>query len=351
MGTFFKRLKSHPGFLEATHPFIIDVMAQHPYCLASQACIQHVKAVLHRRSHRLIWQKCNVYDFSIGPRQWPTLLCRGAVCAVLVLRLMRFQGEYGVRNVIDNACSVILRRHFLVSKNAAETLFLEGHRLCREEPYSEAVRSWGMAALLQHLPSHAFASSLLLDSRVLMFESISDRIRLEKRALDFASCGAALHCPHSKGALGRCYVFGSIEKDLIKGLALARESADEGSCFGQFVLGRCYDEGLGVVRDSTEAVRMYHLSAEQGYANAQYSLGFIFSKGKGVPKDYTEAVRWYRLAAEQGLVYAQYALGYMFHYGRGVEQNYAEAVRWYQPAAAQRYEAAQYNLDSILFRV
>jgi hypothetical protein len=48
---------------------------------------------------------------------------------VLVRKLMRFQGVYRVRNVLHHACCVVSRRHFLVSKNAAETLFEEGQRL------------------------------------------------------------------------------------------------------------------------------------------------------------------------------------------------------------------------------
>jgi hypothetical protein len=71
------------------------------------------------------------------------LLCRGALCAVLVRRLMGFQGRYGVRNALHHACCVISRRHFLVSKNAAETLFEKGQRLYGEQRYREAAESWG----------------------------------------------------------------------------------------------------------------------------------------------------------------------------------------------------------------
>jgi hypothetical protein len=41
---------------------------------------------------------------------------------------------------------------------------------------------------------------------------------------------------HSKGALGRCYVYRlGVAEDEARGLALGRESAAAGSCFGQFV--------------------------------------------------------------------------------------------------------------------
>ena len=215
---------------------------------------------------------------------------------------MRFQGQYGARNALHHACCVISRRHFLVSKNAAETLFEKGQRLYGEQRYREAAESWGQAALLQHAPSHAFLSSLL-------FEGRADVAKDEQRAFEFASGGAALGCAHSKGALGRCLVNGAgVAKDVGRGLALARESAAAGSSFGQFVVGKCYDAGWGVAQDDAEAVRWYRLAAAQGYAGAQYYLGVMFRTGEGVAQDDAEAVRWFRLAAAQGHAYAAAAL-------------------------------------------
>ena len=58
-------------------------------------------------------------------------------------------------------------------------------------------------------------------------------------------------CAHSKGALGRCLVYGAgVAKDVGRGLALARESAAAGSSFGQFVLGKCYSFGCGIAQES-----------------------------------------------------------------------------------------------------
>ena len=56
-------------------------------------------------------------------------------------------------------------------------------------------------------------------------------------------------------------------------------------------------------------------AAEQGYAWAQYNLGIAYNNGIGVAKDPSEAVRWWRMAAEQGLAQAQYNLGYTYYTG------------------------------------
>jgi hypothetical protein len=254
----------------------------------------------------------------------------GALLCVLVPRLLRVQGEYGVIYPLNLARRIASRRQFLGSKlKEAEGVFEEGQRLYGEQRFSEAAECWGRAALLQHAPSHAHVSSMLFEGRAGVAVD-------EKRAFAFASAGAALGCAHSKGALGRCYVYGhGVAKDAARGLALGRESEAAGSCFGQFVVGKCHSAGWGVAQDSAEAVRLYSLAAEQGHADAQCHLGFMFEDGQGVAQDYAEAVRLWRLAAAQGHADAQLNLGGMLDWGLGVAQDYAEAIRWYRLAAAQ----------------
>jgi TPR repeat protein len=184
-----------------------------------------------------------------------------------------------------------------------KTLLQEGQRLYGEQCFSEAAERWGWAALLQHGPSHAHLSNMLIEGRPGVAKD-------EERAFEFATAGAALGCAHSKGALGRCYVMGyCVASDAARGLALGRENEAAGSCFGQFVVGVCYNYGYGgVAKDDAEAVRLYRLAAEQGLALAQFNLGFMFENDRGVAKDRTEAIRLYRLAAAQGRANATAAL-------------------------------------------
>jgi hypothetical protein len=221
---------------------------------------------------------------------------------VLVPRLLCVQGEYGVIYPLNLARRIASRRHFLGSyKDEAEGVFEEGQRLYGEQRFSEAAERWGRAALLQHGPSHAHVSSMLIDGRAGVAEDV-------KRAFAFAAAGEALGCAHSKGALGRCYRNGyGVAVDHARGLALGRESEAAGSCFGQNVVGTCYECGCGgVAQDDAEAVRLYSLAAEQGHANSQVNLGLMFEFGhRGVAQDRAEAIRWFRLAAAQGYSFAQ----------------------------------------------
>ena len=50
----------------------------------------------------------------------------------------------------------------------------------------------------------------------------------------------------------------------------------------------------------------------------QFYLGVMYENGHGVTKDDSAAVKWYRKAADQGVAKAQYNLGLMYEYGRGV---------------------------------
>jgi TPR repeat protein len=270
-----------------------------------------------------------VYGIDVGLKQRSTLLARAALCELLVFRLMRFRGAWRVRYPQHHATCVVSRRHFLVSKHLADGLFQEGQRLYEQQRYSDAAKSWGQAALLQHAASHALLSTMLYEGR-------EDVPKDHERAFEVASAGASMGCAHSKGALGRCYTFGyGVDDDKVKGLALARESAAAGSCFGQFVVGICYCEFWGVAQDNAEGLRLCRLAAAQGHASAQLNLGYMFRHGEGVAQDYAEAVRLYRLAAAQGDACAQFALGSMFEDGYGVAKDRAEAIRWHSIAAAQ----------------
>jgi TPR repeat protein len=301
---FISRVLLHPAAAAAGHELLAQLTAHPVHCLASQLNLTRWRAMLRCHTplpaHAPHW---HITGIDVGLQQRRAVLCGGALLRVLVPRLLRVQGEYGVIYPLNLARRIASRRHFLGSyKDEAEGVFEEGQRLYGEQHFSEAAERWGRAALLQHAPSHAHLSDMLFYGRAGVAEDV-------KRAFAFALAGAALGCAHSKGALGRCYAYGrGVAKDAARGLALGRESEAAGSCFGQHVVGWCYYYGSCVARDYAEAVRLWRLAAAQGHADAQYNLGIMFEKGRGVKKNRAEAIRWYRLAAAQGVADATAAL-------------------------------------------
>jgi TPR repeat protein len=347
---FIAWFQSHPALSVARpDPAFVAELTAHPlYCLASRSSVQRWDVMFRCRApSQAHTQQWHVYGIDVGLKQRSTLLTKAALCELLVLRLMRFGGACRVRHPQHHATCVVSQRHFLVSKNLADRLFQEGQRLCQcpsQHRFSDAAKSWGQAALLQHAASHAFLSSMLIHGR-------HDVAKDEKRAFELAAAGAAMGCAHSKGMLGHCLVLGAgVAEDVGKGLALARESAAAGSCFGQDVVGSCYRWGSGVVQDNAEAARLYRLSAEQGYAHAQVNLGLMVQFGPGVMQDIAEAIRLYRLAAAQGSRDAQVNLAMMFENGTQVALDYAEAARFYRLAAAQGDEHAQMSLGHLFLK-
>lgn len=116
--------------------------------------------------------------------------------------------------------------------------------------------------------------------------------------------------------------------------------AEQGDARAQVSLGFMYDNGNGVLKDATEAVKWYRLAAEQGDADLQNSLGLMYQNGNGILKDYTESLKWHRLASEQGDADGHYFLGHMYANGSGVLQDNIAAHMWYNIASANGHEKA-----------
>mgnify|MGYP001552327323 CR=1 FL=1 len=133
-------------------------------------------------------------------------------------------------------------------------------------------------------------------------------------------------------------------------------AAEQGSSRSQFILGEMYENGLGVERDYTEAVRWYSAAADQGYAVAQRRLDGMYYDRALYSGDHVDCLKYCETgeydsalvscvaAAEQGFEVAQFRLGELYQYGHGVEQDISESVRWYRASAAQGYAEAQYKL-------
>jgi hypothetical protein len=260
---FIARFESHPTRHLADRAFAAELMAHPLYCRASLCSTQRWQLNFSgRHPSQLHAQEWHVYDIGLSLKQRGTLLARVSLCDLLVLRLMRFRGAYGVRQPLRHATCVVSRRHFLVSKNLVDCLFKEGQRSYEQMRFSDAAKSWGQAALLQHAPSHAFLSNMLIDGRL----GVRDD---EKQAFELAQIGAAMGCAHSKGVLAFFCTEIEDREDIENGIALARESAAAGSCFGQYVLGRCYDAGWGVAEDCDEGMRLRRLAAANGSDRAR----------------------------------------------------------------------------------
>ena len=68
--------------------------------------------------------------------------------------------------------------------------------------------------------------------------------------------------------------------------------ATEGNAQAAFVLARMYRRGCHVDQSDARFIEYLRKAAEQGHVNAQTNLGLCYEEGAGVGKDLTEAVKW-----------------------------------------------------------
>lgn len=91
-------------------------------------------------------------------------------------------------------------------------------------------------------------------------------------------------------------------------IELYKQAKDEGSLAAAYNLGRCWEIGLGKVKNIKEAEKEYLYAAKLGHAMSQFAIGLLkYNKGNKI-EDYIEAVKWWRLADNNGSSPARAAL-------------------------------------------
>ncbi|AFL72583.1 Sel1 repeat protein [Thiocystis violascens DSM 198] len=118
---------------------------------------------------------------------------------------------------------------------------------------------------------------------------------------------------------------------------------------GLAILERHWDRGKPVALD--EATHWIRQAAEQNHARAQFLLGKLYQKGRGVIQDDQEAAIWFRRAAEQGDSLAMSHLGKLMKAGRGFEKNLVEAYTWLNLASARGDQSSESDRDRLRHRL
>lgn len=114
-----------------------------------------------------------------------------------------------------------------------------------------------------------------------------------------------------------------------------------------------YQRGCDLMKGKPNAQKLYEaakffLSAsEKGHAPSQYLLGKMFFEGQGLLQNYQKSVKWLEMAANQGHADAQFFLGYIYQTGVGMPMNFREAAKWFQMAVDQGHAEAQRHLNQL----
>lgn len=143
--------------------------------------------------------------------------------------------------------------------------------------------------------------------------------------------------PRAQVLLGRCYENGlGVGQDMAVAAQWFQLAAEQNDAEAQVLLAYCYEIGAGVPKNPQQVMNLMTKAAKAGNAEAQFNLALSYSQGiNGAPKNERESFRWASMAASQGYAQAERFLGACYQYGFGVNGNMELANEWYAKAAAQ----------------
>lgn len=76
------------------------------------------------------------------------------------------------------------------------------------------------------------------------------------------------------------------------GVKELKKEAGSNNVSAQFYLGKCYEYGIGMEKNATEAFRYYRRAAERGLPDAMYSIAMFYSNGIVVQRNESRKQEW-----------------------------------------------------------
>ena len=125
-----------------------------------------------------------------------------------------------------------------------------------------------------------------------------------------------------------------------KAFKLYSITAKKGMPEAQWLLAKCYEDGVGIEKNEKEAEYWYTKSANQNYLEAEKSLAALYSFSSNGLSDDKKAFYWYEKAANHGDSWAQYWLGEFYLDGKGVDESKVQAAVWFEKAAISGFDCA-----------
>lgn len=113
----------------------------------------------------------------------------------------------------------------------------------------------------------------------------------------------------------------------------AKQAASKGFAPGYFILGSCYENGIGVSADLEQARHYYELAVEGGFGFAACHLAAMYHSGQFGRRDMIKAIENAALAYQFHEPMGPLLIAGWYETGDGVIRNEKAAVLWYERAA------------------
>lgn len=126
-----------------------------------------------------------------------------------------------------------------------------------------------------------------------------------------------------------------------------KKSSDHSNAEGQFWLGYCYYNGLGIEQNHEAAFAEFSKAAMQNMPDAMYWLALCYFEGNGVLNNDSLAFDWLMKAVENECDDAYLMLGDLYQQGKYVEQDAMAAFQCYEKASIRNNGLAQHKLAQL----
>ncbi len=170
-------------------------------------------------------------------------------------------------------------------------------------------------------------------------------------AFELAKAAAEKGEPQAATLIGRLYQEGlGVPRDDVQAAQWYRRGAEQGDTNAMFAFGVMLAEGGALKKDRPGAAQMFEGAASKGHVVANYNLAMLFLSGDGKPLNPRRALAHLTYAADKGLPQAQYDLATLYATGTGTEANAFDAARWFDRAATAGVPEAQLDFGVVLFQ-
>ncbi len=157
--------------------------------------------------------------------------------------------------------------------------------------------------------------------------------------------------PQAATLIGRIYQEGlGVPRDDVQAATWYRRGAEQGDINAMFAFGVMLAEGGALKKDRNGAAQMFENAAAKGHVVANYNLAMLFLMGDGKPLNPHRALAHLTYAADKGLPQAQYDLATLYATGTGADANAFDAARWFERAAGAGVPEAMLDFGVILFQ-
>ena len=138
------------------------------------------------------------------------------------------------------------------------------------------------------------------------------------------------------------------KKEYSTAIEYFKKSIEMKNSYAMNTLAICYNNELGVARNSIFAIELYQQSIQLNNSFAVNNLAHCYQNSLGVIKDIKKAFELFSKSASMGNPLAINNLAVCYHRGYGIERNIMLAIELYEQSIKLGYQHAKNNLQILI---